>query len=115
MSAFRVGVDDAEYLENKFSPTFTKNDLTNNPTGSVYIRLLVNGFPTVPFSMMVDWDSINATAKDPGIAQTIRERSRNKYGVAVEEVEKFIIDRIGITPPPPQADPLSGLKERIPF
>ncbi len=101
MTAFRVGAEDAEYLEPQFAPTFDKNDLINNPNGSAYIKLLVNGHPTIPFSMMVDWDMITKTAKNPTIAETIRKQSREKFGVAAKDVEDFINNRAGYTEPEP--------------
>ncbi|MBU1132668.1 DUF87 domain-containing protein, partial [Patescibacteria group bacterium] len=91
---FRVGTEDAEVLEPQFEPHFTKQDLIKLPTGSAYIRLLVNNQPTEPFSINVDWDKINSVEKSPDVADEIRKLSREKYGVPVEEVEKMIEERI---------------------
>ena len=113
MAAFRIGPDDAEYLESHFQPTFKKKDLMNNPIGQCYIKLLVDGFPTPPFSMKVDWDMIVATRKDPEMARQLLETSRNKYGTPVKEVEEYVNLRAGfnepLSPPPPPERP------RIPF
>ncbi|OGC50698.1 hypothetical protein A2W32_02245 [candidate division WWE3 bacterium RBG_16_37_10] len=113
MAAFRIGPDDAEYLESHFQPTFKKEDLMNNPIGQCYIKLLVDGFPTPPFSMKVDWDMIVATRKDPEMARQLLETSRNKYGTPVKEVEEYVNLRAGfnepLSPPPPPERP------RIPF
>jgi len=95
LAAFRVGADDAEYMETHFKPTFVKNDLMNNPVGSLYMRLLVDGQPTVPFSMKVDWDEVSRTEKSEEIANTIREKSRQAYGTPIQEVEKYINLRAG--------------------
>ncbi len=113
MAAFRIGPDDADYLESQFSPTFTKNDLANNPIGNCYTKLLVKGHPTVPFSMMVDWKKITDTPKDTALAERIRESSRMKYGVPVEEVEQYINTRAGFNEP--QVPPATLPRERIPF
>ncbi|MFH1648484.1 MAG: type IV secretory system conjugative DNA transfer family protein, partial [Patescibacteria group bacterium] len=91
---FRVGTEDAEVLEPQFEPHFTKQDLIKLPTGSAYIRLLVNNQPTEPFSINVDWDKINSVEKSPDVADEIRKLSREKYGVPVKEVEKMIEERI---------------------
>lgn len=112
MSVFRVGIDDAEYLEQQFAPTFSKNDLANNPNGSAYMKLLVNGLPTPPFSMQVDWDMITNTPKDKEFAKQLILLSRQKYGSDRKSVEDFVNDRSGANdpvPPPPVA------RDKIPF
>jgi hypothetical protein len=92
--AFRVGVDDAEFLEPQFAPTFTKQDLSNLPTGNAYMRLLVKGQPSPPFSLWIDWKDITADKMVPEVAAKIREMSRLKYGTPVQEVEEFINKRL---------------------
>ena len=113
MAAFRVGPDDAEYLESQFQPTFKKEDLMNNPIGQCYLKLLVDGFPTVPFSMKVDWDMILSTKKNSELAHQILEASRNKYGTPVAEVEEYVNLRAGFNEPP--APPSAEGRPRIPF
>ncbi|HLC82496.1 MAG TPA: DUF87 domain-containing protein, partial [Bacteroidia bacterium] len=49
MSVFRVGTEDAEFLETYFNPPFTKKDISGLPIGNAYVRLLVEGHPTQPF------------------------------------------------------------------
>lgn len=95
MAAFRVGPDDAEYLETQFEP-FTKNDLMNNSVGNYYLRLLIDGQPSKPFSVNLSWDEITAEKKYKGIADKIRKLSREKYGAPVSEIEKYIDQRIGL-------------------
>lgn len=92
--SFRVGVDDAEYLETQFAPTFTKQDLTNLPVGNAYMRLLVKGQPSPPFSFFVDANDVRSVKRDPALAEEIRELSRLKYGTPAEEVEEFINKRL---------------------
>jgi hypothetical protein len=48
--AFRVGVPDAEMLAREFAPVFSVEDLVSLPHYHVYIRLLVDGVVTQPFS-----------------------------------------------------------------
>lgn len=94
--AFRVGADDAKFLETQFDPVFKQGDLMNNPTGAYYIKLLVKNQPMKPFSVTVDWDMITATKKDTAIAKSIRENSRIKYGTPIAEVDEFIAKRMGL-------------------
>ncbi len=51
MAAFRVGPEDAEFLEKQFAPVFTAKDLMNIENRNAYVRLLANGTPTPPFSI----------------------------------------------------------------
>lgn len=110
--AFRVGVDDAEYLETQFEPTFTKQDLSNLPVGNAYVRLLVKGQPSPPFSLFVDWNDLSSVPRDPNLAIEIKELSRLKYGTPVEEVEEFIKQRLeedALPELPKQESPFSKL------
>jgi hypothetical protein len=107
--AFRVGLDDAEYLETQFEPTFTKQDLSNLPVGNAYMRLLVKGQPSPPFSLFIDIKDLNSVKRNPQLATEIKELSRLKYGTPVEEVETFINQRL-------EEDTLPELsKEESPF
>ncbi len=104
MCTFRVGSEDSELLEPQYAPRFTKSDLINLPIGNAYVRLLVNGQPTPPFSMQVDWDAITKTQKNEEIAAKIKEACRNKYGVPTQQIEEEINLRMGITSEDPQED-----------
>lgn len=48
--AFSVGATDAEYLEKEFYPPFRKEDLVNLSKYSMYIKLMIDGATTKPFS-----------------------------------------------------------------
>jgi hypothetical protein len=48
--SFRLGPVDAEYLEREFSPQLSAADLINLPNYSVYLKLMVGGVVTKPFS-----------------------------------------------------------------
>lgn len=48
--SFRVGVEDAALLAREFAPRFEAYDLINLPNRSFYIRLMIDGAPSVPFS-----------------------------------------------------------------
>ena len=95
--SFRVGTDDAEYLEKQLAPVFKSADLINNSVGNSYVRLLIDGHPSVPFSMKINKEKIDSVQKNPQTAQRIRELSRLKYGVPAQEVELYINERAGFT------------------
>ena len=50
MVSFRVGAADAEALELEFTPEFLQNDLINLPNYHIYIKLMIDGVTSRPFS-----------------------------------------------------------------
>lgn len=53
--AFRVGVSDAEILGKEFYPDFTESDLVNLPNYHIYLRLMIDGRVSRPFSAETLW------------------------------------------------------------
>ncbi|MDP2598927.1 MAG: type IV secretion system DNA-binding domain-containing protein [Candidatus Liptonbacteria bacterium] len=47
---FRVGAADAEFLEKEFMPEFLQNDLVNLSKANVYMKLMIDGLASRPFS-----------------------------------------------------------------
>lgn len=88
--SFRIGQDDADYLAHQFEPVFTASDLINNTIGNAATRLLVKGQPTIPFSLATDWPAMQAVPRDQAMAQSIKELSRQRYGIDKAEVEAEI-------------------------
>lgn len=86
---YRVGAHDAEYLVKEF-PGVSEQDFTNLPFGAMYIKLLVNGSPSKPFTMQgIKPDGENTSE----FVNSLRELSRIKFGKAKDEVEKDIRER----------------------
>lgn len=50
MITFRVGAYDAEVLEKEFAPEFTMEDLVNLGRFQVYLKLMIDGVSSAPFS-----------------------------------------------------------------
>jgi hypothetical protein len=48
--SFRVGAEDAEYLAREFDPVFSEEDLVNMPRYSMYLKLMIDGTSSQPFS-----------------------------------------------------------------
>lgn len=88
MIIFRVGSDDAKTLENEFLPEFTPEDLVSLPNYEVYLKLMIDGVTSRPFSALTlppirvssDFDSTN----------TVIEASRKAYNRPRAEVEASI-------------------------
>ncbi|MEK7129053.1 MAG: TraM recognition domain-containing protein, partial [Patescibacteria group bacterium] len=51
MAVFRVGQEDAEYIEKQFAPVFTASDITNLENRKAYAKLLINNEPQKPFNI----------------------------------------------------------------
>ncbi len=89
MAAFRVGNEDAEFLEPQFAPVFSAADLASIENYNAYIRLLVNGVPERPFN-------IATLPPSPGtseVAPKIKELSALKYGRPRAGIEEEIRER----------------------
>jgi hypothetical protein len=99
---FRIGPDDAEAFEGEFGPTFTPQDMSNLPIGNFYIKMLVGGHPSPPFSGFLDWNEVSSVPKSIATATKIKEMSRMKYGIPVDDVEKYIMHRAGFNDPKPE-------------
>src|SRR3989344_746864 len=50
MIFFRVGATDAEFLEKEITPDFVIQDLVDLPNYNIYLKLMVNGVASRPFS-----------------------------------------------------------------
>jgi len=48
--SFRVGPDDASILAKEFQPEFSVLDLLSLPNRSIYLKLMIDGVPSAPFS-----------------------------------------------------------------
>jgi hypothetical protein len=48
--SFRVGAEDATILASEFQPKFNVLDLLNLPNRSIYLKLMIDGTPSQPFS-----------------------------------------------------------------
>lgn len=89
MLAFRVGSEDAEFLEKQFAPTFSAYDLANIDNANAYLKPLIGGLTTKPFN-------IKTLPREKGSrewAEQIKQLSRLKYARPREEVEADIQSR----------------------
>lgn len=102
IASFRVGVSDANYLQHEFQPTFSEADLINIERYHAYVKTLVDGEPTTPFSMDLTRDiEAEKRTENPKVAELIKELSRLKYGRSREIVEEEINSRSDLSIPPP--------------
>lgn len=85
--AFRIGAEDAEFMEQEFAPEFSANDLLNLPKFNFYIKLMIDGTASRAFS---------ATNLPPPPMPTLIHRkeiirvSQDRYATPRQEVEQTI-------------------------
>lgn len=48
--SFRVGAEDSYTLAKQFAPAITESDLQNLPNHNIYLKLMIDGTPSKPFS-----------------------------------------------------------------
>ncbi|KKS24372.1 MAG: hypothetical protein UU82_C0007G0043 [Candidatus Nomurabacteria bacterium GW2011_GWC2_41_8] len=89
MAVFRVGTEDATFLEQKFKPQFTAQDITKLDNYNAYISMLVRGQPTKPFNL----HTLPPEKGNPDIVDSLKELSYVKYGRDRAEVEAEIMAR----------------------
>lgn len=89
MMTFRVGSEDAEFLEKQFAPTYGLNDMVNLDNYNCIARLLVNNESTKPFNMK----TYERLKGDQELANYLKELSRLKYGRDADIVNQEILER----------------------
>jgi len=85
--SFRVGAEDAEFLEKEFKPEFTASDLVNLAKYHIYLKLMIDGVAGRPFSAktMVPFPLPEKSNKEK-----IIKTSRQRYATPREKVEEKI-------------------------
>jgi len=89
MIVFRVGASDAEELVKEFSPIFTEEDIVNIPKYEMYLKLMIDGVASSPFSAK-GLPPLREEEKS-GYSQEVIDYSRKKYASNREEVEEKIL------------------------
>ncbi len=87
--AFRVGAEDAEFLEKWYAPEFIATDIVNLGKYNIYIKLMIDGITSKGFSAQT-------LPPFPAVEESHREEilaySRATYGTSRESVEKMIAE-----------------------
>jgi hypothetical protein len=107
---FRVGPEDAEFLEKLYAPVFAAKDLGEIENLNAYARILAKGMPLRPFSIKTGFPPKG----NPELAQKLAELSRLTYGRPRDAVEAEIMAKYTQTfeaPAPAAPAPLSSRKE----
>jgi hypothetical protein len=87
MIAFRVGAYDAEILEKEFAPTFSAQDMVNLGFIQIYLKLMIDGITSQPFSATT---LPPIEKKGPSYTDAIIELSRKNFAKPRIQVEEDI-------------------------
>lgn len=112
---FRVGAEDAEFLEKEFAPIFTMNDIINLPKYHIYLKLMIDGIATDPFSALT-------LPSPPPLKKSNRAKiikcTRENFAVKREEIESKIKKWAGFevaeaAPPVEKSDVAPEIKTKV--
>lgn len=87
--SFQVGSDDAEVLSLQFEEAVTPKDILSLPKYHAYMRLMIDGIPSKPFSVSTLPPPV--FEQDPGRVEKIREMSRERYTEKRSVIEEKIL------------------------
>lgn len=87
--SFRVGASDAEELAKEFAPRFTEEDLVNLTKFDVYLKLMINGSASEPFSAATLPPIAKRTGSKDRVIKVSRERYSRHRGAIEERVLRW--------------------------
>ncbi len=89
MVTFRVGTEDAEFLELQYAPIFKSSDIMKIENLNAYAKILINGKPVPPFNISL----IMPPRGNPEIIEQLRNLSFLKYGRDRKTVDDAILKK----------------------
>ena len=93
--SFKVGAEDAEYLEKEYSPLLSQQDIIWIANYTAYCKLNIDNATTRPFDLKTIWDN---NYKNEKAAAIIKEYSRKKHWRKKKYVDMEIEARLWIMP-----------------
>jgi CxxC-x17-CxxC domain-containing protein len=89
---FRVGAEDAEFLERELMPEFTATDLVGLAKYDIYLKLMIDGMASRPFSATT---LPPYSKEEKSCRETVIKLSRERYATPRDEVEMKIASWAG--------------------
>ena len=108
MMSFKVGADDAEYLEKEYSPLLSAQDILGISNYKAYVKLNINNSTSRVFSMETIWDPDGRNYK---VAEVVKKYARMKYGRKKEFVDAEIEARLGVNSSPATEEAVNKLPD----
>ena len=93
IQSFKVGAEDAEYMEKEYAPLLSQQDIIGIANYTTYCKLNIDNATTRPFDLKTIWDN---NYRNDKAAQIMKEYSRKKYGRKKKYVDIEIEARLGI-------------------
>ena len=87
--SFRIGAEDAKYLAQEFSPVFDETDLINLPNFHIYLKLMIDGVTSQPFSA----STLPPVERNKSYKNKIIDFSRKRYTKPRSAVEREMSSR----------------------
>ncbi len=87
MMVFRVGAEDAQFLESQFTPTFKAADIMKIENRNAYAKILINGKPVSPFNV----EMLPPPTGNPAIIEQLRNLSYLRFGKDRKSVDDAIM------------------------
>jgi len=84
MAVFRIGADDAEFVEKQFQPIFSARDLINIGNRNFYTKLMIDGEISKPF---------NVTTMRPSVSDAVRAADIKQYYFLVYGRDRFFAEK----------------------
>jgi len=102
ITSFRVGAEDAEFLEREFIPEFNAEDLVNLAKYNIYLKLMIDGVAGRPFSAetLPPFSKLEQSNKEK-----IIKVSREKYSTPRKIIEEKISRWTGVLKLPEEGTP----------
>ncbi len=91
---FRVGGADAEMLAKEFAPVFVEEDIVNLPKFHTFLKLMIDGVASQPFSAL----SMPPIGSPTDSAEKVIRVSRERYGKSRDSIEEKILRWSGVGP-----------------
>ncbi len=91
MVVFRVGAADAEELVKEFTPTFTEEDIVNLPKYEMYLKLMIDGIASSPFSAagLPPLDSGEKTGSTEKVINYSRDKCATDRTIVEEKIMRW--------------------------
>ncbi|OIO46307.1 MAG: hypothetical protein AUJ31_02115 [Parcubacteria group bacterium CG1_02_39_15] len=91
--SFRIGAEDAEYMEKEFVPEFLASDFVNLGKYNIYLKLMIDGLAGRPFSA----ETLSPAPKPAeSYGEKIIKVSRERYSTSRDIIEEKIAKWTGI-------------------
>lgn len=87
MVIFRIGAEDAEFVAKEFAPHFTEEDLLNLTKYDIYLKLMIDGVASNPFSAT----TLPPVSQFQGQRDKIIKVTRERYAERADKVEEKVL------------------------